>query len=93
MEPSGDRYDKERQEHKLRPLEVELTPFYQTLKHQPEKSSQLRVKALIFAGKLLGLGVATVILVNVALVLANLMLLGLIVWFAYKIFVKSKNRV
>ncbi len=93
MEPLGDRYDNERQENKLRQQEVELAPFYQTVKHQPEKSSRLGMKSLIFAGKLLGLGVATVILVNVAVVLASLMLLGLIVWFAYKILFESKNRV
>jgi hypothetical protein len=46
MELSNDRYDNE---HRLRQQEVELTPFYQTEKHKPEKSAQPQAKIKIFA--------------------------------------------
>lgn len=100
MESQGDRYNEsEQRERILRQREVELrlremdsevntpnAPFHQTAKHQPESSEKLWVKKVIFGAKLFAIGVAALVAVRIASVLAGVVIVALLGWMSYKLF-------
>ncbi|WGV28887.1 hypothetical protein [Halotia branconii] len=105
MTSQGDRYQElEQQERILREREVELrlrkmeadihipnASIHQTIKHQPENSSQPWMKKVILGGKLFALGVAALVAVRIASVLAGILIVAVLVGVSYKLFFESKN--
>ncbi|GCL37465.1 hypothetical protein SR1949_25760 [Sphaerospermopsis reniformis] len=65
-------------------------PFYPTQKYQPENSQKPAKKTVIFAAKLLGLGVAAVVVVQISLFLARIAVIAALAFFVYKLFLESK---
>ncbi len=94
----------ERRERELRQKELELRlreldsdvngkniQFYQTDKHQPEKLDKLWVPKVILGLKLFGLGVAALVAVKIASVLAGVVIVGMLAFVAYKLFFDNKK--
>lgn len=75
---------------RLRELEAEITPLYQTVKHQePESSLKRWYGKLVNVGKFLAIIVAVVISIKIATGLATVMMIGAVAWVAYKLFLES----
>lgn len=75
---------------RLRELEAEITPLYQTVKHQEPKSSLKRwYGKLVNVGKFLAIIVAVVISIKIATGLATVIMIGAVAWVAYKLFLES----
>lgn len=94
----------DRRERLLREREVELrlremetnihttdAAFHQTVKHQPENSQKPWMKKVILGGKLFVLGVAALVAVKIASVLAGFMIVAALGWMSYKLFLESKK--
>ena len=94
----------DRRERLLREREVELrlremetniqvndVAFHQTVKHQPEDSQKPWMKKVILGGKLFVLGVAALVAVKIASVLAGFMIVAALGWMSYKLFLESKK--
>jgi hypothetical protein len=106
MTSQHNRHDElEQRERLLREKEVEIrlremeqkmslndTPFHQTVKHQIENSPKPWVKKLIIAGKLFALGVAALVAVRVASVLAGFVIMAVLAWVAYKLFFETRKK-
>ncbi|AFY45956.1 Protein of unknown function (DUF3040) [Nostoc sp. PCC 7524] len=106
MTSQHNRHDElEQRERLLREKEVEIrlremeqkmsvndTPFHQTVKHQTENSPKPWVKKLIIAGKLFALGVAALVAVRVASVLAGFVIMAVLAWVAYKLFFETRKK-
>jgi hypothetical protein len=99
------RQELEERERILREREVELrlreiennihssqTPFYQTIKHQPENFQKPWVKKAILAGKLFAFGVAALVAVRIASALAGLVIIAALGWMSYKLFFESPKK-
>jgi Protein of unknown function (DUF3040) len=82
-------------EVRLREMETDIrasdTPFHQTVKHQLEKSPKPWMKKLILGGKLLALGVAVLVAVRIASVLAGIVIVAALTWISYKLFLESSK--
>ncbi|MEH2131396.1 MAG: DUF3040 domain-containing protein [Nostoc sp.] len=94
----------DRRERLLREREVELrlremetnihttdAAFHQTVKHQPENSPKPWMKKVILGKKLFVLGVAALVAVKIASVLAGFMIVAALGWMSYKLFLESKK--
>ena len=94
----------ERRERELRQKELELRlreldsdvnakniQFYQTAKHQPEKLENPWKPKVILGLKLFGLGVAALVAVKIASVLAGVVIVGMLAFVAYKLFFDNKK--
>jgi hypothetical protein len=106
MKSEGDRYNElERRERELRQKEVEIrlremeadiyadnTPIYKTVKHQPENSQKLSTKKVILAAKLVAIGVAALVAVKIASIVAGIMIVTALTWISYKLFFDSKKK-
>lgn len=83
-------------ELRLRAIEQEMSanhaPFHQTVKHKPEHYPKPWLKKAIIAGKLFALGVAALVAVRVASVLAGFVILGVLGWLAYKLFLENRQK-
>ncbi|MBE9038220.1 DUF3040 domain-containing protein [aff. Roholtiella sp. LEGE 12411] len=84
-------------EVRLREMEADIrasnAPFHKTVKHQPENSSKLWIKKAILGGKLFALGVAVLIAVRIASVMAGIIIVAALTWISYKLFFESpKNK-
>ncbi|BAZ33025.1 hypothetical protein NIES4074_55340 [Cylindrospermum sp. NIES-4074] len=82
-------------EMRLREMESNIggtnAPFHKTVKHQPENLQQPWMKKAILAAKLFGLGVAVLVAVRVASVLAGIVMFAALAWLTYKLFFESKK--
>jgi hypothetical protein len=65
-------------------------PFYETQKHQPEKSQKPWMRKAIFGAKLFGLAVLTIVAVRVASFVAGIVIFGALAFLVYKLFLESK---
>jgi hypothetical protein len=75
---------------RLRELEAEITPLYQTVKHQEPESSRKRwYGKLVNVGKFLAIIVAVVVSIKIATGLASVIMVGAVAWVAYKLFLES----
>jgi hypothetical protein len=83
-------------EIRLREMEADIhnsqAPFHQTVKHQPENSQKPWLKKAILAGKLFALGIAALVVVRIASVVAGFILLAGLVWMSYKLFFESPKK-
>lgn len=83
-------------ELRLRDMEQEMSanhaPFHKAVKHQPENSPKPWVKKAILAGKLFALGVAALVAVRVASVLAGFVIIAVLGWVAYKLFFENRKK-
>ncbi|MBW4644310.1 MAG: DUF3040 domain-containing protein [Goleter apudmare HA4340-LM2] len=100
MESQSDRYKEiEQRERILRQREVELrlremesdiytsdAPVNQTVKHQPEHFQKPWMKKVIIGVKLFAIGVAALVAVRVASVVAGVVIVGVLGWISYKLF-------
>lgn len=100
MESESDRQKElEQRERILRQREVELrlremesniqnpdTPVHRTVKHQPENSPKPWMKKAILGAKLFAIGVAALVAVRVASVLAGVVIVAVLGWISYKLF-------
>ncbi|WP_193197026.1 DUF3040 domain-containing protein [Nostoc sp. MG11] len=84
---------------RLREMEADIhasdAPFHKTVKHkhQLENSSKSLMKKLILAGKLFALGVAVLVAVRIASVVAGIIIVAALTWISYKLFFESpKNK-
>lgn len=105
MTSQDDRHQElEQRERILREREVELrlremehqihssdTPFHKTVKHQSDNSHKPWMKKVILGAKLFALGVAALVAVRVASVLAGVVIIAILGWLCYKLFFESKN--
>ncbi len=66
-------------------------PFHQTIKHLPEDSPKPWMKKVIFGLKLFGIGVAVLVAVRVAAVLAGFVITATLIWIVYKLFFESRK--
>jgi hypothetical protein len=95
----------ERRERELRQREVDIrlremeadihgnnTPIYKTVKHQPENSRKLLTKKVILAAKLVAIGVAALVAVKIASVVAGIIIVTVLSWISYKLFFDSKKK-
>ncbi|MDF5707790.1 MAG: DUF3040 domain-containing protein [Nostoc sp. S4] len=92
----GERILREREvELRLREMEAKIytadSPFYQTVKHQPENSHKPWMKKLILGGKLFAVGMVALVAVRIALVLARFIIVTALGWMSYKLFFESKK--
>ncbi|MEH2066204.1 MAG: DUF3040 domain-containing protein [Nostoc sp.] len=82
-------------ELRLREMETNIqandAAFHQTVKHQPENSQKPWMKKVILGGKLFVLGVAALVAVKIASVLAGFMIVGALGWMSYKLFLESQK--
>ncbi|BAT55673.1 unknown protein [Nostoc sp. NIES-3756] len=101
--PSDRNQEIEQRERKLREKEVELrlremeqqmnnndVPFLKTVKYQPEQKPWM--KKVILGGKLFALGVAALIAVRVASVLAGFIIVAVLGWVSYQLFFVSRKK-
>jgi hypothetical protein len=66
-------------------------PFHQTIKHQPENSLKPGMKKAIFALQLFGIGVAVLVAVRIASILAGLVITATLIWVVYSLFFASRK--
>jgi hypothetical protein len=83
-------------ELRLREMEQQIStndaPFHKTMKHQAENSSKPWMKKVILGGKLFALGVAALVAVRVASVLAGFVIMAVLAWVAYKLFFENRKK-
>lgn len=95
MTSPSDRNQEEERERRLREKEVELrlrendVPFHKTVKHQPEQKPWM--KKVILGGKLFALGVAVLVAVRVASILAGFIIIAVLGWVSYQLFFASRT--
>jgi hypothetical protein len=93
--PSDRDQELEERERRLREKEVELrlrendVPLYKTVKHQPEQKPWM--KKVILGGKLFALGVAALVAVRVASLLAGFIIIAVLGWVSYQLFFASRK--
>jgi len=68
------------------------TPIYKTVKHQPENSQKLSTKKVILAAKLVAIGVAALVAVKIASIVAGIMIVTALTVISYKLFFYSKKK-
>jgi hypothetical protein len=66
-------------------------PFYQTIKHQPVNSLNHGRKKAIFALQLFGIGVAVILAVRIASILAGFVITATLIWVVYSLFFASRK--
>lgn len=94
--PSDRNQELEERERRLREKEVELrlrendVPLYKTVKHQPEQKPWM--KKVILGGKLFALGVAALVAVRVASLLAGFIIIAVLGWVSYQLFFASRKQ-
>ncbi|BCL35704.1 DUF3040 domain-containing protein [Nostoc sp. MS1] len=101
--PSDRNQEIEQRERRLREKEVELrlremeqqmtnsdVPFHKTVKHQPEEKPWM--KKVVLGGKLFALGVAALVAVRVASVLAGFIIVAVLGWVSYQLFFVSRKK-
>ncbi len=101
--PSDRDQELEERERRLREKEVELrlremeqqmsnndVPLYKTVKHQPEQKPWM--KKVILGGKLFALGVAALVAVRVASILAGFIIIAVLGWVSYQLFFASRQK-
>ncbi|MBD2343211.1 hypothetical protein [Anabaena subtropica] len=81
-------------ELRLRELEQQISPndvnFHKTVKHQPEQKPWM--KKVIVGAKLFGLGIAALVAVRIASVLAGLIMIAALGWVTYQLFFASRKK-
>lgn len=82
---------------RLRELEMEISqppiPVYPTTKHEaPPSKLKQRLRQATNVAKFLGIVVAVIVAVKVAMWAATALMVGAIAWIAYKIFFDDKKR-
>ncbi|MBD2502472.1 hypothetical protein [Anabaena azotica] len=94
--PSDRNQELEERERRLREKEVELrlrendVPLYKTVKHQPEQKAWM--KKVILGGKLFALGVAALVAVRIASLLAGFIIIAVLGWVSYQLFFASRKQ-
>lgn len=80
-------------ELRLREMEQQISPqdvaFHKTVKHQPEQKPWM--KKVILGAKLFGLGVAALVAVRIASVLAGLIIIATLGWVTYQLFFAARK--